>query len=179
MEIGGAASAILFGIVTIVQLLLSFLVLSYAGYSFLTVFINTSAGSDEVLWPKDPFQDWMWKSWYLAWLLAIWAIPVWLVMNLLDPPVWQFALILAGFLWLMFPIGLLSSLSASSRWVVLRPVVVGMFVRNIGSTLAFYLITGMLFAGWGVLLYYAVLGNFYFVPVAAFAGTSVFLIYAR
>ena len=85
MEIGGAASAILFGIVTIVQLLLSFLVLSYAGYSFLTVFINTSAGSDEVLWPKDPFQDWMWKSWYLAWLLAIWAIPVWLITNLGAP----------------------------------------------------------------------------------------------
>jgi hypothetical protein len=179
MEIGGAASAILFGIVTVVQLLLSFLVLSYAGYSFLTVFINTSAGTDEVLWPKDPFQDWMWKSWYLAWLLAIWAIPVWLLTNLLNPPLWQFALIVVGFLWLMFPIGLLSSLSASSRWVVLRPVIVGMFLKNIVPTLAFYGITATLFAGWGVLLYYAILGNFYFVPLAAFVGTCVFFIYAR
>jgi hypothetical protein len=179
MEVAGAASAILFGIITLVQLLLSFMVLSYAGYSFLTVFVNTSAGTDEVLWPKDPFQDWMWKSWYLAWLLAVWAIPVWLVANFLNPPVWQFALIVGGFLWLMFPLGLLSSLSASSRWVVLRPVIVGMFLGNIGSTLAFYLISGVLIAGWGALFYYAILGPFYFVPLAAFSAASVFLIYAR
>src|SRR5262249_52198797 len=170
MEIASAASPILFFIISIVQALLSFLVLSYAGYSFLTVFVNTSAGTDEVIWPKDPFQDWIWKTWYLVWLLAVWAIPAWLVANLLDPPLYIFALIVVGFLWLMFPIGLLSSLSASSKWIVIRPVIVRMFMQSILSTLAFYIISGLLLAGCLVLLYEAMLGPFYFVPLSAFVG---------
>src|SRR5262249_61997900 len=114
MEIASAASAILFFIISIVQALLSFLVLSYAGYSFLTVFVSTSAGTDEVIWPKDPFQDWILKSWYLVWLSAVWAIPAWLLANVLDSPGWVFALIIGGFFLFVFSLGLFSSLSSSS-----------------------------------------------------------------
>src|SRR5262249_35842736 len=179
MEIASAASPILFFIISIVQALLSFLVLSYAGYSFLTVFVNTSAGTDEVIWPKDPFQDWIWKSWYLVWLSAVWAIPAWLLANVVDPPLWVFGLIVGGFLWFMFPIGLLSSLSAPSRWIVLRPVILGMFAKNILSAITFYTLSALLLAACGVLSYYAILGPFYFVPFAAFAVVCSLLIYSR
>jgi hypothetical protein len=181
MEITGAINGVLFLIVTLVQIVLSLLVLSYAGYSFLTVFVNTSAGTDEVLWPKDPFQDWIWKSWYLAWLMDVWAIPAWFLGNFLNTPdrPWIFIPVVLGFLWLMFPIGLLSSMSASTQWVVLRPVIVRLFVSNIFSTLAFYIVSGALVAGLGVLTYYCVLGSFYFVPVTAFSAAAVALIYPR
>jgi hypothetical protein len=179
MDVAGASSAVLLIVISLVQALLAFLVVSYAGYSFLTVFVNTSAGSDEVIWPKDPFQDWIFKSWYLAWLLAVWAIPAWLIANLLDPSIEILVLIIGGFLWLMFPIGLLSSLSASSRWVVIRPVILGTFLGNITSSIAFYTITGLLLASCVFLLYEAISGPFYFVPLAAFVSASAFLIYSR
>ena len=34
-------------------------VFAYASHCFLTVVEQTSAGNDEVVWPNEPYQDWL------------------------------------------------------------------------------------------------------------------------
>jgi hypothetical protein len=202
MDIGAAGHLLIFFAVTIGQILLSLLVFSYAAYSFLHVFIDTAAGNDEVRWPGDPMLDWILKVWYLLWLLAIWAVPAFLVLALLGISGQSFVVFLVGFLWLIFPITLLSSLSASSRLVIFRPVIVRLLLKHPATLAGFYAITGILLVICVGLFCASVLpeGSFLppvmegdprhrprrlpiergtLLPVAAVAGAIGLLIYAR
>jgi hypothetical protein len=169
-------------------ILIALLVFSYAAYSFLVTLTNTAAGTDEVIWPGEPIQDWLFKIWYLAWLLAIWAVPVSLLLSIVNVPKPLFALCLASFLWLLFPIGLLSSLSGASRLIVLRPAIVGLLLKHFGTTLAFYASSGFVVLICGTLAYTAVFGlpiarglnqPVLLLPLAAVFAAAGWLIYAR
>jgi hypothetical protein len=180
-DIGALGATLLFLSVTIAQILLSLIVLSYAGYSFLLVLTSTAAGDDEVIWPGDPLVDWIWNGWYLAWLLAIWAVPASLLAGLLGlrPSSLPFLLVVAGVLWLLLPVSLLSSLSAVSRMLVLRPAIIRLLLRHAGATSAFYLATGILVAVCSSLGYFAVVGPGLLLLPAAVVGAIGFLVYAR
>src|SRR5262249_27520402 len=124
MDIGAAGSSLIFFSLLIALILVGLLIFSYAAYSFLVVLSNAAVGDDEVLWPGEPIQDWFFKGWYLAWLVAVWAVPASFIVRLLNPPRPLFAVSVVACLWLLFPVGLLSSLSAESRLLMLRPVIV-------------------------------------------------------
>src|SRR5687767_3251312 len=96
----------------------------YAAHCFLTVVIDSGCGIDEVRWPGEGIFDWMLKPVYCVWLLVGWAVlfgVILLPMLLRDPLV--FGIALAAALYAVYPITLLSSLSAKS-WVALlhRPL---------------------------------------------------------
>ncbi len=179
MDIAAAGHFIIFFSVLVATIITSIIVLAYSGYSFLVAFIDTAAGADEVIWPGDPVQDWFFKGWYLAWLLAVWAVPAVLLAGLLGLEHWLYVVVVAAFLWLLFPVTLLSSLSANSSMVIFRPVIVRLLLRHLGLAVAFYAISGMIVAISGSLFYFGVTGPFFVVPVAALAGAIGFLIYAR
>jgi hypothetical protein len=179
VDIAAALSTILFFVFSMVQVVAAALTFSYAGYSFFTAFVNTAAGSDEVVWPGEPIQDWIGKGWYLVWLLAVWAVPATLLAGLFSPSLWLYTLIVVGMLWLVFPVTLLSSLSAESRLVILRPTILRRLGRRWLALLIFYPVTALLLAVCVVLFYYAVLGPIISLPGAAFVGGVSFLIYAR
>src|SRR5438093_6802533 len=149
MDIGAAGGLILFFSLFVGFILTALVVLAYAAYSFLVTLTCTAAGNDDVIWPGEPIQDWLFRCWYLGWILAIWAVPATFLIGIFSPPRPLFVLYVAAFLWLTFPIGLLSSLSAESRLAVLRPVIIRQLVRHSGAALAFYASSGLvvLFCG--------------------------------
>jgi hypothetical protein len=132
-----------------------------------------------VIWPGEPITDWLFKVWYLGWLLAVWAVPASFVVALLRLPAWLSALYLAAILWLVFPVGLLSSLSAESRLVVLRPTIVGLLLKRFGSTLGFYASSAWIVFICGAFGFAAVFGPFLLAIGAAVVGALGCLIYAR
>jgi hypothetical protein len=86
----------------------------------------------------------------------------------------------AGVLWLVFPISLLSSMSASSPWYVLSPALLPRLARRPGALVAFYLSSAVvLVAGLGALYLLLVSNLVVLVPLAALILTGLWLIYAR
>src|SRR5947209_2134040 len=104
-----------------------FALLTISAHYFLVVLEGTAAGNEEVVLPDEPMTDWFGKGFYLAVLGIIWGAPgvilAWSA-GRGSPPL-QLALLI-GWLWLLFPIGMLSSLCASTRWLPLWP---GLFGR--------------------------------------------------
>jgi hypothetical protein len=102
---------------------------------------------DGVAWPDDGFIDYFGKTFYLAYMVGIWAGPAIIVGRLTlgaDSP-WATVFAGAAF-WLLFPIGLLSSLSSETRWTPFRLALVGALARRPGKTLAFYLLSAPVLA---------------------------------
>src|SRR5262245_58028961 len=96
-------------------------VLAYAAHSLLVVLEQTGAGADAVHWPDEGIREWLWKGFYLGWLLLLWLIPVglfiaWLRADSVPAALSRFILISVFFLWLVWPISMLSSLSSVSGW---------------------------------------------------------------
>jgi hypothetical protein len=160
---------------------------AYAAHCLLVVVEDTSAGNDVVQWPDEPYRDWIWKPVYLAWLIAFWAFPVAIIVRLTRPPILhdsvslQILLFSLPGLWLFFPISLLSSLSARSRWVVFRPAVLVSLASFAPTTLGFYAISVVLVGIVGVALYagLAMKNSIYLLPLVGGVLAAVFLIYAR
>jgi len=187
MDIAAAGALILFFSILIALILVGLVVFGYAAYSFLVVLSNTAVGNDEVIWPGEPIQDWFFKVWYLGWLVAVWAVPASFVVSLVGLPRPFIAVGVAACLWLLFPVGLLSSLSAESQLVVLRPFIVLQLLKHLGASLRFYVSSGLLVGVCGTLVYAAVFGLNYrgldqpliLIPLAAVACATGGLIYAR
>jgi hypothetical protein len=179
-DFGAGFEVLVFLVLTVVQALLSLLVLSYTGHSFLDIFIDTAAGSDEVHWSRDPFQDWIFRFFYLVWLVAVWAAPAALVLKFLDLPRLIHFLCLFGVLWLVFPVTLLSSLSASSSLVLLRGVIVGLLLKHPAALFRFYASSGLVLAVCGGLAYAGVLSEYsiLLIPAAAAGAIGIF-VYGR
>src|SRR5436305_2045747 len=120
-NVGAVGNALLFFFSAVGATVVGLWVLSYAAHSFLVVLEGTAAGEDEPRWPDEPMFDWVWKFWYLLWLLAFWLVPLWLLIDGVAAPVLGvdgvgFYQLLVGAVWLLFPVSLFSSLSAGSRW---------------------------------------------------------------
>jgi hypothetical protein len=123
-NLGAAGYAIVAVSATAGLAVIGFILVVYAAHCFLTVVIDSGCGIDEVRWPGEGIFDWMLKPVYCGWLIASWAVlfgVVLLPMLLRDPLV--YAATLTAVLYVVFPVTLLSSLSAKS-WVALlhRPL---------------------------------------------------------
>src|SRR5262245_19631639 len=183
---GAVGSTILFFMFMIAQVILGALVFAYAAHSLLVVVESTAAGNDEVDWPDDPILDWVWKLFYVVWLYGIWLLPIWIVVNaikprmLLESPGPTFIAVACATFCLLFPISLLSSLSATSAWVPFHWQLFRRLMRQPRSMLTYYAVSALLLAGTGWLLSAALFSNsFFLVPVAAMVAAAVFLIEAR
>ena len=54
-----AGPTILFMILLLAQILIGIYVAAYASHCLLTVVQDTAAGNDEVIWPDEPYYDWV------------------------------------------------------------------------------------------------------------------------
>jgi hypothetical protein len=182
----GFGAALIFLCLLIAEIILSLVVLCYTGHCFLVVVQDTAAGNDEVTWPDEPPQDWIARGVYAIGMVVIWLIPFGVVRAaLINRGVGNEVLLpllvgAAGLLWLMLPVSLLSSMSASSRLFLLRTAVLRALMRIPGTVVTFYLISALLFAGW-LALASVTLSNesWLLLPLAAAAGPVVLMIYAR
>jgi hypothetical protein len=155
--------AILFVVTLVALVIVATYVFGYASHCFLLVTQDTAAGNDEVVWPDDPVYDWIWKGYYLAWLIGFWMFPVMLILGLVNPgpvvfqlgpsrpaaavsPGFWFVVVATVVLWLWFPLSLISSLSAQSMWVVFSPALLPRLSRSAGTLALFYAASGVLLA---------------------------------
>jgi hypothetical protein len=160
-------------------------VLIYAARCFGVIVEATAAGEDEVTWPDEPMMDWLGRALYLCWLVAFWLVPVAVLLRLVrrfDPEAPPALLLLAPVLlfWLLFPVSVLSSLSAHSRWVFFRPALVGGLFRVFPATAAFYFVTALLLGGLAALGWVTFAsGWFLLIPVLAAGAAAGLFVYAR
>jgi hypothetical protein len=183
---GPVGPAIMFMMLFVSLIVVGLYVLAYTARCVLVVVQETGMGQDEVTWPSEPIQDWLGHAVLFVELLGIWLVPAGFAARILRD-VWLpgegilRVLLLAGpGLWLFFPIGLLSSLSATSRWVPFRWTILCQFLRIAPAAMGFYILTAILL-GIGVApWYFAVVGQrVVLLPVAALVGGAAILIYAR
>ncbi len=95
-------------------------------------------------------------------------------------PILRFLLLAIPGLWFLLPVALLSSLSASSRLFVFRPVVVWNMLRLAPSTFVVYVLSALLAELIAALAYVTLIRGWLVVaPVAALATATALLIYGR
>ncbi|HKB00747.1 MAG TPA: hypothetical protein VKD90_00945 [Gemmataceae bacterium] len=138
-------------------------VVAHAAHYFLTVVESSATGTarnltwkarpfrewirDGINWPDEGFIDYFAKAVYFVYLVLIWGGPTVVIGRLTvggDSP-WATVIAGAAF-WLLFPIGLLSSLASESRWTPFRPELLMSFARRPGKTLGFYLLSAPILA---------------------------------
>ncbi|SRR5579883_447088 len=183
---GAAGPAIIFMCLFVLSIIVGLATLCFAARSMLVVVQETGLGQDEIVWPNEPMQDWLGHAVQFIELLGIWLAPAALAARLLrnvwlpDDAALRILLLAGPGLWLFFPVGLLSSLSAESRWVPLRWTIVKCFLRIAPAAFVFYLLTAILLSAAVVPWYYALFGGrTVLLPAAAGVSAAVLFIYAR
>jgi hypothetical protein len=158
----------------------------YAAHRFFVIVQETAAGVDDVKYPADPLMDKLPRAAYLAGLLAICVVPAGFLLKL-NPdvslggsPLLTSFVVATVILWLLFPIGLLSALSASSPWIVFRLTVLRFMLRRALATFVFYSVSAVLAAGcFGLVALAFDRRSWLLILAAPFACSAAFLIYAR
>ncbi|HTU89512.1 MAG TPA: hypothetical protein VMF69_05390 [Gemmataceae bacterium] len=183
---GAAGPAILFVLSLAASIMVGVCVLPYAARCVLVIVQETGLGEDEIIWPNEPYVDWLGHAVQFIELVGIWLAPAALMARLLrhvwlpDEGALRVLLLAGPGLWLFFPIGLLSSLSAQSRWVPFRWSIFICFLRIAPAALGFYAITAPLLYFAAVNWYYALFGGRgTLLPVAAVVSAAVLFIYSR
>jgi hypothetical protein len=142
--------------------ILGFLVAAHASHYFLTIVESSATATarnlpwegrkfkewirDGVNWPDDLFTDYFAKTFFLGYLITLWAGPAVLIGRLAyGSSPWATVVAGAAF-WLFIPIGLLSALTSESRWTPLSSQVFVAFARRPGKTFAFYLLSAPVLA---------------------------------
>jgi hypothetical protein len=182
---GALGPALMFICLMLLECLLGAAVLTYAARCFCIIVEGTAAGNDEVPWPDEPMFDWIGRAAHLLWLVTFWLLPVALLLRLLrhldpDAPAALLWLPPVVLFWLLFPISVLSSFSATSRWVIFRPAILGGLLRTFPATATFYFLTGVLVGGLAALGYLTFArGWALLLPVLAAAAAAGGFLYAR
>jgi hypothetical protein len=183
---GNAGQAILFILSLAAWAIAAGWLIAYAAHCYLVVTQTTAAGLDKVEWPDDPVTDWLPRSVFLVGLLLLWLAPVGILCRALrhdflpDDGGLRFLILAVPGVWLLFPVGLLSSLASSSRWETVSPTVLGKMLRIFPSVLLFYLCTAPLFAAASALVWVGLFTPvWYALPLASAGGSAVLLIHAR
>lgn len=180
MDIAAAGATIIFVVLFVAEIILGGLVLAYLGYSFFHIISETAAGNDAVIWPGELFTDWLFKGFHLFWLIALSILPACLVGNLASLWLVPYLKGIALSAWFLFPVVVLSFLSGTSRFEVVRWQIVQSMLAHPGLMLGFYVSSAILFLVCGGIIWYSLEGpSALIVPVAALATTAALLIYAR
>ncbi|MFO0810051.1 MAG: hypothetical protein U0746_15630 [Gemmataceae bacterium] len=183
---GAAGGAMIFFMLLIGSVIVGLYAGAYAAHLFLVTIDGTAAGYDEVTWPDEPYFDWLWKLFYLGWLVTLWLVPLLfyakLQMRAHTAPVALMHVVVAAVViaWLVFPITMLSSMGGPSRWFVLYPPALRRIAARSGSMVYFYILSGPVLAAGGLsaaLLFFY--GPMPFVAIGAAGSAVVLILYAR
>lgn len=138
---------------------------------------------DGIEWPEGTVADHFAKGFYLGYLVLLWGAPAILLGRVIGgTTAWATVAAGAAF-WLLFPIGLLSSMSARSRWTPFRPGLFVAFARRPGATFGFYLssapVLAVLVSSFDLVLLHPLRVAVGWTLALAAVGTLAFFIYAR
>jgi hypothetical protein len=175
--LGATGSAMIFICLLALTGILTLCLLAYVARCVLVVVEATAAGADRVQWPEEGYIDWIVQSLSLVGLAVVLLAPAGILGALLGMP----SMLSPGpVLWLLFPIGALSSLSAEMRWVFFRPVIATRMIKLLPWTLLFYACTAVVLSLALMPWYVAVWGGrLPLLLLAAPLTAAMVLIYAR
>ena len=176
----GAGLVIIFMVAFAGCVIWSMIYLTFAAHYFLTTIIDSSGGHDEVHYPKEAVVEWWWKPIFCLWLLGVMIVPVILCLApfLARQPV-ALGICLAGVLWVLYPISILSALYTQNWLAVFHPGIAWRMLRHYGAFAYVHLIT-LISAGLCVfVLFKAFTGTFLWALPAAFLVPTTLLFYAR
>jgi hypothetical protein len=150
----GSGVAVAFFMLPIIWV--SFMTLSFTAACCLCVLESTAAGLDRIeAWPDPQWKEWMAQLIYLGWIGAIPLAASYGLACLAGLAGARIELAFPGFLFVLYPIALMSALEANSIWVPLTlPVLLSLF-RWWWAWLSFYILTGLLAAGLGAVFLYS------------------------
>lgn len=154
---------------------------SYAASCFMAAVQDTAAGNDSVRWSDDSIMDRFFKFYYLVWLTSCAALPMglaWIIRHDIQQGAGGIVLVLLTLC--LFPVLLLSSLSAHSFWIILERNLLGRLLRHPGAwVLLFFYPAGLgLLNAW--LIYASVIGiEMSMAPVAGVVIGGSILMYGR
>jgi hypothetical protein len=101
---------------------------------------------DGIDWPDGTIADHFAKGVYLFYMVLLWGGPAVLIARLaVGHSPWASVIAGAAF-WLLFPIGLLSSLASDSRWTPFWPGLIVAYCKRPLQTLGFYLLSAPVLA---------------------------------
>jgi hypothetical protein len=165
-------------------LVLGVFVSLYQAAIFLRVVEETSAGIDNIGWPKDPWFEFLGKWLFLGWAFVastgLWAMLMLPIVHVLPIPRavgWVFVLLLG---WFTFPVVLFSTMAASAFWMLVHPPLLLRMVQK-PVAVAFLYINAGLFLFPSAILAYGLIGEYHY-ALLLFAGpvwTISLLCYGR
>ena len=153
-----------------------------AAHYFLVVIDSSAAGSDKIVWPDEPMIDWFYKVFYLAWLGGAWIGPLIVIGRLVSTDPGMRFIFTAGSFWLLFPFGMLSSLSANSPWMPFSLRLFSRLSQRFGAVVVFYILSipiSLAFVGSFHALFMRPETPTLYVAIIAPVGAASYLIYAR
>src|SRR5262245_13044095 len=184
--LGGFAQALMFLMTLALTVIVGSYGLAYLASCLLIIIEQSAAGNDEISWPDEPFLDRIWRVVQLVWLTAVWVAPAGLFVRVVahyaapEQAGILFVVAAGVALWLFFPVGVLSSLSAESPWAVLRPAILAGMLRQFSTTLGFYVVSFVLVGGpLALVVVTCATGQMWLVPVAGIMAATFVLIYGR
>lgn len=122
----------------------------YASHVFVVITEETAAGNEVVNWDEEPMYDWLWQGLYIGWLVGVWLVPSLLLARLIAlnvGPEWRvflFVIIAFGVFWGSFPLSLLSSMAAESRFSLLHLGLFERLAKRTSDVLLFFLLSGLI-----------------------------------
>jgi hypothetical protein len=183
---GAFGSTILFVCALAGFAIVASIALAYAVHVVVTVVAATASGQDEVIWAGETPLDWIPEVPPVVGLLVLCLAPAQILSAglahafLPDAPGLRFLVLAAACLWLLFPVGLLSSLSGESPWMFLRPAALGRMLLQPRALVVFYAVSavvGLAVGGAWLLAFW--LGRPILAAVAAAVTASGVLLYSR
>jgi hypothetical protein len=179
--IAGGATAVFAPVVIPPLAIITFFTVNYAAAHFLTKLQDTAAGSD-VCQKPELGAEWLGHSIFLIYIFVMSLAPCGLaavVAYAFAPPDsywWPLGLILSA---ILFPIMLLSSLVAESRWMVLHPAVIMGLLKKPLTFFVLSFVSVAMMALCTALGYGTMLGFLFLAPLFGIFAATCLLIYAR
>jgi len=166
--------------------IVAFALWCYASHAFVTVTEETAAGNEVIVWDEGGLIECFREGVFLGWIVGVWVVPAMFVAGMatanMDGPQRSYAFALISFVvfWVMFPLSLLSSMAAESRFALFHPGLFQRLARRGFDVVIFYFLSGLIVAACVPLAPWLFTGNgFWPYLIAAPLLALAVLLYAR
>lgn len=176
----GAGIVILFVVSLVGLTIFSLIYLTVASHYFLTTITESSAGNDEVQYPREGIIEWWWKPLFVVWVLAFWIIPTAALCAPLASISPRAAIItFVAVIWVLYPLSLSSALATQNWFFFVHPVIFWRMLRHFLPLVYVHLMTLAAAGACAWFLYAAWTQTFLWAIPAALAIPTATLFYAR
>ncbi len=154
--------------------------LIFASHYFLVTVIDSSAGHDEVDYPRESLIDWWWKPLFCLWILGFWVVVLSILLTpLLAVSPKSYGICLVLLILFFYPLGVLSALFTSNWLFFLHPIIIARMLKHYSAFAYVHLVTLLVVSACVGLLLATFTRSFWLALPAAVVVPGAILFYAR